>query len=154
MEKKPVKFVPSGGDPQNAIASVLKTLAYVTFGGGFLGGKAAAAEVLPVHSQFAAFARGLVIVGSEVLEHGRDPGLRRGALDFLANNLRILIGAHRKRGADALEAAFRGYSRGFLQAKAIAGTATSLPACGIDRQHGGARGGAACCACEKGSAIR
>ena len=129
-------------------------LALGAFGGCFQVADAAAAEVLPVHSQLAAFARGFVVVGAEVLEHGRDPGLRRGALDFLANDLRILIGAHRKRGADALEAAFRGYSRGFLQAKAIAGTATSLPARGIDRQHGGAGGGAARRACRKGSAIR
>ncbi len=50
MEKKPVKFVPSGGDPQNAIASVLKTLAYVTFGGGFLGGIAVGSTVVTLSS--------------------------------------------------------------------------------------------------------
>ena len=43
MEKKPVKFVPSGGDPHNSIASLLKVLAFVTFIGGFFGGIAVAA---------------------------------------------------------------------------------------------------------------
>ena len=129
-------------------------LALGAFGGCFQVADAAAAEVLPVHSQLAAFARGLVIVGSEVLEHGRDLGLCRCALYFLADDLRILVGAHRQRGADALEASFRGYSRRLLKAKAIAGTAASLPACRVDRQHGGAWCSAARGTCGKGSASR
>ena len=48
MEKKPVKFVPSGGDPQNAIASLLKVLAFVTFIGGFFGGIAVGDTVVPL----------------------------------------------------------------------------------------------------------
>lgn len=48
MEKKPVKFVPSGGDPHNSIASLLKVLAFVTFIGGFFGGIAAGDTVVPL----------------------------------------------------------------------------------------------------------
>ncbi len=48
MEKKPVKFVPSGGDPHNSIASLLKVLAFVTFIGGFFGGIAVGDTVVPL----------------------------------------------------------------------------------------------------------
>ena len=41
-------------------------LAGRAFGGGFLGGKAAAAEVLAIHVKLAAFARGLVVKGSVI----------------------------------------------------------------------------------------
>lgn len=47
MEKKPVKFVPSGGDPQNAIASVLKKLAFAVFILGFIGGLVIGKTVVP-----------------------------------------------------------------------------------------------------------
>ena len=48
MEKKPVKFVPSGGDPHNSLASLLKVLAFVTFIGGFFGGIAVGDTVVPL----------------------------------------------------------------------------------------------------------
>ena len=48
MEKKPVKFVPTGGDPHNSIASLLKVLAFVTFIGGFFGGIAVGDTVVPL----------------------------------------------------------------------------------------------------------
>lgn len=48
MEKKPVKFVPSGGDPQNAIASVLKKLAFAVFILGFIGGLVIGKTVVPL----------------------------------------------------------------------------------------------------------
>lgn len=48
MEKKPVKFVPTGGDPHNSIASLLKVLASVTFIGGFFGGIAVGDTVVPL----------------------------------------------------------------------------------------------------------
>ena len=51
MEKKPVKFVPSGGDPHNSIASLLKVLAFVTFIGGFFGGIAVGDTVVPLADQ-------------------------------------------------------------------------------------------------------
>ncbi len=52
MEKKPVKFVPSGGDPHNSIASLLKVLAFVTFIGGFFGGIAVGDTVVPLADLF------------------------------------------------------------------------------------------------------
>ena len=52
MEKKPVKFVPSGGDPHNSIASLLKVLAFVTFIGGFFGGIVVGDTVVPLADLF------------------------------------------------------------------------------------------------------
>lgn len=46
MDQKPIKFVPSGGDPHNSIASLLRVLAYVTFVGGFIGGLAVGSTVV------------------------------------------------------------------------------------------------------------
>ena len=52
MEKKPVKFVPSGGDPHNSIASLLKVLAFVTFIGGFFDGIVVGDTVVPLADLF------------------------------------------------------------------------------------------------------
>ena len=47
MEKKPVKFVPSGGTSENAIASLLKKLAFAVFILGFIGGIVIGKTVVP-----------------------------------------------------------------------------------------------------------
>lgn len=48
MEKKPVKFVPSGGTSENAIASLLKKLAFAVFILGFIGGIVVGKTVVPL----------------------------------------------------------------------------------------------------------
>lgn len=48
MEKKPVKFVPSGGTSENAIASLLKKLAFAVFILGFIGGIVIGKTVVPL----------------------------------------------------------------------------------------------------------
>ena len=48
MEKKPVKFVPTGGTSENAIASLLKKLAFAVFILGFIGGIVVGKTVVPL----------------------------------------------------------------------------------------------------------
>lgn len=48
MEKKPVKFVPTGGTSENAIASLLKKLAVAVFILGFIGGIVIGKTVVPL----------------------------------------------------------------------------------------------------------
>lgn len=48
MEKKPVKFVPTGGTSENAIASLLKKLAFAVFILGFIGGIIVGKTVVPL----------------------------------------------------------------------------------------------------------
>ena len=117
-------------------------LAFGSFGGGFQVADAAAAEVLPVHAQLAASSRGLVVVGAEVLEHGRDPRARRGALDLFANDVGILVGAHRKRGADAVEPALGRNARRLFQTHAIARAAAGFASRRVHGKYGRAQRGA------------
>ena len=74
MEKKPVKFVPSGGTSENAIASLLKKLAFAVFILGFIGGIVIGKTADKFHFEYAvvawfsAFFLGALLLGvSELL---------------------------------------------------------------------------------------
>ncbi len=107
------------------------SLALGALGRGLCIGVGAAAVVLAVHAKLAAADGCLRVEGAEVLEHRLKLGVGGcGALQFLGDNLRVLVGAYRKGGSDALEAVLVRVARQFLQADAVAGAAAVLPVLG------------------------
>ena len=116
------------------------SFAFGPFGCGLFIAYAATAVVLAIHSKRAASARGLVVVGAEVLEDACNSGALGRSLHFFLDDLGVLIGAYGKRGADAVEALLSGHPRRFLESQPIARTAACLSARGVDGEDVGAKG--------------
>ena len=60
--------------------------------------------------------RGLVVEGAVVLEQRSHASSCGGALQLLADDVGVLVGAHRKRGAQRIEALLGGQRRGLFEA--------------------------------------
>ena len=91
-------------------------LALCSLGGCFLVAYAATAVILAIHPEGAASARGLVVVGAEVLEDALDSLSLGRPAHFLLDDPGVLVGAYGKRGADAVETLLGSHPRRLFEA--------------------------------------